>query len=137
MKINIENSPPSAKELEYLYLQAGFIEQSNAIKMERITQSGMEWFSARAENRELIGIGRLITDYVRYGFVVDVIIDERYQRKGIGSSIMNKIIDKCRELELESVNLWPSKGKVAFYNKLGFEPLDSDQPLMKLTRVDS
>lgn len=137
MDIMIENKPPLPQELEHLYLQAGFIEEKNAIKMVHIIESGTEWFSARTKNEELTGIGRLITDYARYGFVVDVIIEEKYQRQGIGSSIMRKIINKCHELDLDSVNLWPSKGKIDFYEKLGFKALDNDQPLMKLKNVHS
>lgn len=137
MDVKIKNEPPSSKELEYLYLQAGFINEENPLKMDRLVESGSEWFSARTDNGELVGIGRLITDYTRYGFVVDVIIDEGCQRQGVGRSIMNKIIGKCRELDLDSVNLWPSKGKVTFYEMLGFEALGDDQPLMKLRRAHS
>lgn len=137
MEIIIDRNPPLYSELEHLYLQAGFIEHKDPSKMVRVVESGMEWFSARNNDGELVGLGRLITDYVRYGFVVDVIVEEKYQRLGIGSSIMGKIIDKCRELKLDSVNLWPSRGKVPFYEKLGFKALGSDQPLMKLNNVHS
>jgi len=43
---------------------------------------------------------------------------------------MNGIIKECRELGIDSVDLWPSKGKVPFYEKLGFYALPSEQPHM-------
>ncbi len=130
MNILISNNAPSAEELAQLYLQAGFVEKADEAKMCRAVASDSQWYVARNEIGSLLGIGRLITDYARYGFIVDVIVEESLQRNGIGKAIMHKIIDKCHELKLDSVNLWPSQGKLLFYKQLGFIPLGNDQPLM-------
>jgi GNAT superfamily N-acetyltransferase len=91
-----------------------------------------EWFVARDSDSKALGVGRFISDYARYAFIVDVIVLEKHHGKGIGTALMNEIIMACRGLEVDSVNLWPSKGKVPFYEKLGFYALPSDQPHMKL-----
>ena len=132
MDIEITQQPPSAQQLADFYIQANFISHPDAEKMQRVVDSGSEWFVARNKSLELVGIGRLITDYARYGFIIDVIVDKGAQGSGIGTAIMGKIIEKCHELQLDSVNLWPSKGKVSFYKKFGFVALGEDQPLMKL-----
>jgi N-acetylglutamate synthase-like GNAT family acetyltransferase len=88
--------------------------------MYKSVNSDSQWFVARDEDSNLLGIGRLIKDHVRYAFIVDVIIKEEHRKKGIGTSIMNAIIAQCRALDIDSVNLWPSEGKVSFYEALGF-----------------
>jgi GNAT superfamily N-acetyltransferase len=130
--MKIEHKPPSVAELANMYQDAGWIDNPDPEKMYRSVNSDSEWFVARGDDSNLLGIGRLITDYVRYAFIVDVIIKEEHRKKGIGTSIMNAIIAQCRALDIDSVNLWPSEGNVAFYEALGFYSLPSTQPHMKL-----
>lgn len=118
-----------------MYRDAGWIDDPHPEKMNRAFESGPEWFVARDEGSTLLGIGRIITDYARYAFIVDVIVLEDRRGNGIGTAIMDRIIRECRELEIDSVNLWPSKGKAPFYEKLGFYALPSEQPHMKLEGI--
>jgi len=131
LDLSISQDPPSPAELEHLYRQAEFIKNAEPGSMQAIVDSNSDWFTARSIDGELLGMGRLITDGARYGFIVDVIIEASQQRNGIGTLIMEAIIEHCCSLQLVSVNLWPSKGKKPFYEGLGFLPLGSDQPLMK------
>lgn len=128
----IERSPPTAKELASMYQNADWISEPDLGQMTLAVNSSSEWFVARDTNKEIVGIGRFITDYARYAFVVDVIVKESNRGQGIGSEIMLGIISECRRLGIASVNLWPSVGKVPFYERLGFYTLSSDQPHMKL-----
>jgi len=130
--MKIDRKPPSGDELARMYRDAGWIDDPHPEKMNKAVESGSEWFVARDEGSTLLGIGRIITDYARYAFIVDVIVLEDRRGKGIGTAIMDGIIRECRELGIDSVNLWPSKGKVQFYEKLGFYALPSEQPHMKL-----
>jgi len=130
--MNIVRNAPSAQELSDMYQRAGWIESPDTQQMERSVVAPSEWFVARDADGSVMGIGRVITDYVRYAFIVDVITKSEYQKQGIASQIMDEITAFCRELSLDSVNLWPSEGKVGFYEKLGFYPLPASQPHMKL-----
>ena len=130
--MKIGRNPPSADELANMYQIAGWIDDPNPQKMLKSVNSGSEWFVARDVNSIILGIGRLITDYVRYGFILDVIVKEEHRNKGVATSIMHAVIAECRRLELDSVNLWPSEGKVSFYEGLGFYSLPASQPHMKL-----
>jgi GNAT superfamily N-acetyltransferase len=130
--VQISQQPPTSEELASLYLQAGWMKTVDPAKTTRAVESASEWFVARTEGGQLLGFGRFITDYARYAFVVDVIVDESQRGKGIGTALMNMIIDSCRELGIDSVNLWPSKGNVPFYERLGFYALPTEQPHMKL-----
>ncbi|MEH6544777.1 MAG: GNAT family N-acetyltransferase [Porticoccaceae bacterium] len=133
--MEIERKPPLADELANMYQDAGWIDKPDSEKMFKAINSESEWFVARDSDSNLLGIGRFITDYARYAFIVDVIIKEQHRGKGVGTAIMNKIIAECRMLGIDSVNLWPSEGKVSFYERLGFYALPSSQPHMKLKGV--
>jgi len=132
--LEIQQQPPTANELASVYLQAGWIDTADPGKMTRAVESGSEWYVARNEEGMLVGIGRFITDYARYAFIVDVIVEESHRGKGIGTAIMSEIIAGCRNLGVDSINLWPSKGNVPFYERLGFYALPKEQPHMKLRR---
>lgn len=132
--MKIEKTAPSASELAQMYMDAGWIKDPNVERMQRAVEYQSEWFVARDSDMSLLGIGRIITDYVRYAFVVDVIVKENQRGKGIGTKIMEEILSVCRALEIDSVHLWPSQGKVPFYEKFGFYALPPDQPHMKLVK---
>jgi GNAT superfamily N-acetyltransferase len=133
--MKIERKPPLANELASMYQDAGWIDNPDPNIMGKSVDSGSEWFVARDNDSNLLGISRLITDYARYAFIVDVIIKKEHRKQGIGTALMNTVISECRTLGIDSVNLWPSEGKVAFYEGLGFYALPASQPHMKLRNI--
>ena len=72
----------------------------------------------------LIGIGRIIGDGALIWYIQDVIVLPEYQGKGIGTAIMNYLIEyaKLNSIPNErfTVGLMSAKGKEIFYEKLGF-----------------
>jgi ribosomal protein S18 acetylase RimI-like enzyme len=66
----------------------------------------------------LIGFGRVLTDYVYRATIWDVIVDKAYQGQGIGTDIVQRILNHPR---LKKVELfWLCTSRPAFYEKLGF-----------------
>lgn len=64
-------------------------------------------------------------------YIQDVMVIPEYQNKKIGTMILNKLLDKIKELEKENSNMrtyfGASKGKEEFYEKFGFiERRDTD-----------
>ena len=76
------------------------------------------------DDNTIIGMGRLIGDGMYY-MMVDIIVEPSYQGKGIGSNIVNKLIEYVhRETPVggrSSIQLIAEKGKESFYVKLGFK----------------
>src|SRR5262245_5788302 len=67
---------------------------------------------------QLIGCGRVLTDYVYRATIWDVIVDKAYQKQGIGSDIVRRILNHPR---LKRVELfWLCTRRPRFYEKLGF-----------------
>lgn len=66
----------------------------------------------------LVGFGRVLTDFVYRATIWDVIVDEAYQKQGIGTEIVQRILQHPR---LKKVELfWLCTRRPGFYEKLGF-----------------
>lgn len=76
------------------------------------------------DNDNIIGYGRLIGDGIIFLYIHDVMVKPDYQGKGIGKTIMQKLLSKVEELRKENPDLLlylgASKGKEDFYRKCGF-----------------
>lgn len=87
-------------------------------------------------NGKLVGIALLYTVRTmsrNLGVVEEVVIDEKYRGRGIATKIMNKIIKKAKELELDCLELTLKNGNkpaMNLYKNLGF--YDREQNAMRL-----
>ena len=67
---------------------------------------------------QLIGFGRVLTDFIYRATIWDVIVDKAYQKQGIGTEIVQRILNHPR---LKRVELfWLCTRRPRFYAKLGF-----------------
>lgn len=78
---------------------------------------------------QAVGMGRLIGDGMYY-MIVDIVVLPTYQKMGIGSTILNMIVDYVnRETPIggrSSIQLIAEKGKEKFYEKRGFKVIPHD-----------
>lgn len=75
------------------------------------------------DNQKVVGMGRVIGDGIYY-LIVDVIVHDAYQGKGIGRSISKHLLDYIEKQTPQgskaSVLLISASNKEPFYEKLGF-----------------
>jgi len=90
-----------------------------------------QWVSVFDDSR-LIGVGRLISDEALYALVCDMIVLPEYQNRGIGSSILKMLKDKCAEHNIQRVWLFAAPGRSEFYRKNGFDIRPEDAPGMQM-----
>lgn len=78
---------------------------------------------------ELVGMARIIGDAGLTYYLQDVIVIPAYQRRGIGSQIMDSVMRYLREpLRLKAtIGLLAAPSKEAFYQKYGFTSLPTDK----------
>ena len=73
-----------------------------------------------------VAMGRVIGDGMYY-VIVDVAVRPEYQGKKIGSTIVNRLVERIQEDAVEgsriSIQLLAAKGKEEFYVKQGFKLL--------------
>jgi N-acetylglutamate synthase-like GNAT family acetyltransferase len=66
----------------------------------------------------LVGFGRVLTDFVYRATIWDVIVDRAYHKQGIGTELVQRILNHPR---LNNVELfWLCTRRPGFYEKLGF-----------------
>ncbi len=79
------------------------------------------------KDNQLIGLIRVISDGYTVCHIQDILILEEYHRAGIGTLLMNPILEQykqCRQIILLTDNSEKTK---KFYEKLGFEIHDPEQ----------
>ncbi|ETW11171.1 acetyltransferase [Roseivivax marinus] len=75
------------------------------------------------ERARLVGMGRLVGDRGCFAQVVDIAVDPEFRGQGLGTEILQRLIDWSKaELPASChVNLIAEPGAFALYKKLGFE----------------
>ncbi len=76
------------------------------------------------EDDQVVGMGRLIGDGMYY-MIADLVVQPDYQKKGIGSKIMDMLVGYVdKETPVggrSSIQLIAEKGKELFYERRGFK----------------
>lgn len=76
-------------------------------------------------NGKLVRMGRLVGDGAMYWYLQEIIILPQFQRKGIGTMIVNHLVDYARANSVigkfTTIGGVSAKGKEPFYEKMGFE----------------
>ena len=78
---------------------------------------------AAYEGDQLLGIIRAVGDGHTIVFVQDILVFPEYQRKGIGSALLQAILDRyshVRQIELATDNTTKT---IAFYKSMGFREM--------------
>jgi len=90
------------------------------------------WYMVAAyDGDRLVGFGRVITDGILHAMIYDLITDPEYQEKGIGSEILTRLVDRCKESNISDIQLFCAKGKRKFYEKRGFVARHEESPGME------
>jgi ribosomal protein S18 acetylase RimI-like enzyme len=69
------------------------------------------------------------------GYIEDVVVDEAYRGRGLGTKLMTTLIEVAREKELLSISLTSRPARVAgnkLYQKMGFEQKETNVYRLKL-----
>lgn len=73
-------------------------------------------------NDELVGFGRVVTDYATFYYICDIIIDDRHRGKGLGKELVRCITEKD---ELKGITgCLATKDAHGLYSQYGFETVD-------------
>ncbi len=86
---------------------------------------------AAYEGENLIGFGRIVTDGVLHAIIYDMIVHPGYQGRGIGTHILQMLIEWCRSGNIRDIQLFCADGKRAFYENNGFVARPESAPGMQ------
>jgi len=85
-----------------------------------------------AKTGELVGFARVISDSIYRAFIFDVIAKENYRNDGIGTILMNSILEHPLVRDVERVELYCPNRLVPYYEKFGFSTDVNESNLMRI-----
>jgi GNAT superfamily N-acetyltransferase len=82
-------------------------------------------------DNEQIGYARVISDKTRFAYILDVIVDEKYRKQGIGQAMVRFIL---AHQSLKDVYQWVliTQDAHGVYQKIGFNPLSRPADWMEI-----
>jgi len=88
---------------------------------------------AYTENGKQIGFLRVVSDKVRFAYLLDVVVNEDYRRKGIGRRMVKFALTHP---ELKDVYQWllMTRNAHGVYSKLGFDSLKNPEMWMSIMK---
>jgi GNAT superfamily N-acetyltransferase len=92
------------------------------------------WHTVSAyDGNRLVGFGRMICDGIVHALILDMIVLPGFQGRGIGTGILKRLVEKCREAEIFDIQLFSAKDRAGFYEKNGFSRRPDNAPGMQIT----
>ena len=126
---------PDARQYHELFETTGWNSVYNADWQELGKALDNSWYVVAAyQDNELVGIGRVFSDGVLYAMIYDMIVKPSHQGRGIGTTLLEKLISKCKTAGLRDIQLFSARGKAPFYTKRGFVLRPADAPGMMLRK---
>jgi GNAT superfamily N-acetyltransferase len=132
-KIVYREKLPALDAYYQLFETTGWNQSYRADEDELYAAISSSWYVLSAYvNDDLAGFGRIISDGVLYALICDLIVKPSYQGQGVGSTLLKKLIAKCRQHKVRVIWLFSAKGKSAFYKNFGFIERPADAPGMQM-----
>ena len=110
-------------EILRLYRSAGWTAYTDQPEVLRKGFESSMLTLAAYEGNQLLGIIRAVGDGHTIVFVQDILVCPEHQRKGIGSTLLQAILDRyshVRQIELATDN---TPKTIAFYKSMGFQEM--------------
>lgn len=120
--IKLVKKIPNVSEYLYLYNSVNWGTRDEKIVQQALNNSifGICVY----DDDKIVAMARVIGDKSIFLYVQDVIVDSKYQGKGIGKELMIQLVKELKKYKDSypgmRVYLGASKGKEHFYEKVGF-----------------
>ncbi len=129
--LRFQESPPNKSDFFALFESTGWNEEYQLTSAELAQAIRQSWYFVAAYDRDkLVGTGRIVSDGVCHALILDVIVRPEYRRRAIGTVIMRRLLEHCRQKRVRDIQLFCASGKMEFYRKLGFVSRPDDAPGM-------
>ena len=119
-------------QITLLYRQAGWWEKSDddPAHVRRIID-GSHFFIVVIEDGHIIGMGRAISDRASDAYIQDVTVLSTHRKKGFGSQIVKRLVDRLETAGLMWIGLIAEKNTSRFYERIGFQKMRDATPMKK------
>ena len=93
-------------------------------RIERLLKNASISLTARNEENLLVGVLLGLTDFAYWLYVTDLGVDRKYERQGIGRSLMKTALSAAGGEKDIAVYLIANEKAIPFYEKLGMKKAD-------------
>ena len=102
-------------------------------RIERLLKNASVSLAARNEENLLVGVLLGLTDFAYWLYVTDLGVDRKYERQGIGRSLMKTALSAAGGEQDIAVYLIANEKAIPFYEKLGMKKADD---VMQYNHID-
>ncbi|MEB8329165.1 GNAT family N-acetyltransferase [Flavobacteriaceae bacterium KMM 6897] len=99
-----------------------------------ITIDNSYCFGLYSETNEQLGFARVVTDFVVFAYIMDVIIFKEYQGKGLGYKLIENIMESDALGKIKTFAL-KTKDAHSLYERFGFEKIGNSKLWMTKDKV--
>ena len=110
-------------EILPLYQSVGWSNYYEQPEMLRGAFAGSLCILAAYEDERLVGIIRAVGDGHSILFIQDILVDPLYQRSGIGTALMNALLERYSHVYQIELATDSTEKTIAFYKSFGFRNL--------------
>ncbi|MGK7882373.1 MAG: GNAT family N-acetyltransferase [Crocosphaera sp.] len=72
------------------------------------------------QSQKLVGFTRVLTDYIYRAVIWDIMVAPSYQKQGLGSQLINKVLHHSKLKNVEVFMLTCLPDMIPYYEKFGF-----------------
>lgn len=120
--IKLSDKLPLRKQLYDLYQALGWNDYLKLDSEQLVTAIENSWYVLSAyRDDELIATGRVISDGVINAYICGLGVLPEYQRRGLGTKILNLLVEQCQKHNLH-VQLLCDEEHLSYYRANGFIP---------------
>ncbi len=115
-------------QLDSLWTSIGW--KSRGRKWEEVFSKSSYVYSLWNDTK-LIGLGRIMEDGIMCMFY-DIAVHPEYQKRGLGTRIMQNLIDQVKDKDYASIGLFAweqNPANISFYEKFGFRKVGTGMEL--------
>lgn len=118
------------EQITELYRSQGWWDGPDNPELLNAIIKGSHCFIIARNDKEIIGMGRAISDRTSDAYIQDVTVKKNYRGKGIGKYMVKMIIDRLHADGVFWIGLIAEKGSHGFYEAIGFKPMTNSTPMI-------
>ena len=124
----IDKADPA--DIKALYVEAGWWQAEYDDHPEFLENLAREsaLFAGAFDKKRMIGMGRALSDLKSDAYIQDIAVLYSYRGRGIGSGIIQALIQGLKERGVDWIGLIGEPGTGSFYEKLGFKEMENHIP---------
>ena len=122
------------EEILNLYQSVGWLNYVNHPDMIKNAYTNSLKIFGAYENEKLLGIIRVVGDGYSIVFIQDIIVLPEYQRQGIGTALLKRVLDTYEHVYQKTLLTDNTERTIQFYKSLGFQ-MDTEIECRAFTKM--